>query len=94
MPITVKGRYHVVGWIAVFLAVAAVITLRDRAGFAARDRISLLDDSLQVVSRQYNDLSARIAIRQAPGALLLLGEELGLRTPTDDEIERVLVPRP
>ena len=93
MPITVKGRHHVVGWIAVFLAVAAVITLRDRAAFATGERIAVLQDSLQVLSRQNTDLSARIANRQAPGALTVLGEQLGLRTPTDNEIERVMVPR-
>ena len=93
MPIAVKGRHHVVGWIAVFLAVAAVITLRDRAGFTTRSRIALLEDSLQVLDRQYNDLNSRIAVRRAPGPLSLVGEQLGLRIPTDNEIERVLVPR-
>lgn len=93
MPITVRGRHHVVGWIAVFLGVAAMITLRDRAGFAARDRIRLLEDSLQVLSRQHNELSGRVNMRSAPGALSLVGESLGLRSPTDNEIERVLVPR-
>jgi hypothetical protein len=93
MPIAIKGRHHVVGWIAVFLAVAAVITLRDRAAFATGERVRALEDSLQVLSRQYNDLSSRIAIRQAPGALMLVAEQLGLRTPTDNEIERVPVPR-
>lgn len=93
MPIAVKGRHHVIGWIAVFLAVAAVITLRTRAGFDTGDRIALLEDSLQVLERQHADLSARIANRLAPGTLTLVGEQLGLRTPTDNEIERVLVPR-
>ena len=82
-----------VGWVAVFLAVAAVITLRDRAAFAAGERISVLEDSLQVLGRQFNDLSGRIENRRAPGPLGLLGEQLGLRTPTDNEIERVPVPR-
>ena len=40
-----------------------------------------------------DDLSARIHNRLAPGPLILLGEQLGLRTPTDNEIERVPVPR-
>lgn len=93
MPIAVKGRHHLVAWIAVFLAVAAVITLRDRAGFAARDRIAALEDTLQVLERQHVDLSSRINTRLAPGPLSLLGEQLGLRIPTDNEIERVLVPR-
>ena len=82
-----------VGWVAVFLAVAVVITLRDRAAFATGDRIAALEDSVQVLGRQHDDLSARIHNRLAPGPLILLGEQLGLRTPTDNEIERVPVPR-
>lgn len=93
MPIAVRGRHLVVGWVAVFLAVATVITLRDRAAFAAGERISVLEDSLQVLGRQFNDLSGRIENRRAPGPLGLLGEQLGLRTATDNEIERVPVPR-
>jgi hypothetical protein len=93
MPIAVKGRHHVVGWIAVFLAVAVVITLRDRAAFATAERIAALDDSLQVLLRQQVDLSGRVNDRLAPGPLSRLGEQLGLRIPTDNEIERVPVPR-
>lgn len=91
---TVKGRHLVVVWIAVFLLVAAIITLRDRAGFEATARIARLEDSLQVISRQHAELSARIANQRAPGPLSQLGESLGLRIPTDNEIERVQVPRP
>lgn len=91
---TVKGRHLVVVWIAVFLVVAAVITLRDRAGFNTTARIAQLEDSLQVVARQHADFSARINNKLAPGPLSQLGESLGLRTPTDNEIERVQVPRP
>jgi hypothetical protein len=94
MPIAVKGRHLVVGWVAVFLVVAVVITLRDRAAFATGERIDLLQDSMQVLQRQYNDLSGRIAVRTSPGALGVLGESLGLRFATDNEIERVPVARP
>ncbi len=81
-------------WVAVFLMVAAVITLRDRAGFEATARIARLEDSLQLIDRQHLELSARIANFRAPGPLSRLGESLGLRTPSDNEIERVQVPRP
>jgi hypothetical protein len=93
VPITLKGRHHLVGWIAVFLGVAAVITLRDRAGFATVTRIGVLEDSQQVLQRQHADLHGRVANRLAPGELSALGESLGLRTPTDNEIERIQVPR-
>src|SRR5690349_7430217 len=49
MPIAVKGRHLVVGWVAVFLAVAVVITLRDRAAFDTTTRIGALRDTLQVL---------------------------------------------
>lgn len=80
-------------WIAVFLAVAGVITLRDRAAFATDQRIRTRGDSLQVLLRQRAELSSRINNRLAPGALTQVGEQLGLRTPADNEIERVRVSR-
>lgn len=92
MPISLRGRYLVVAWIAVFLVVAGIITLRDRAAFAARQRLGAIAESLQVVSRQYSELSAEIETTLSPGRLTLLGERLGLRTPTDTEIEQVPVP--
>lgn len=93
MPIAIKGRHFVVAWIAVFLLVAGVITVRDRRAFATEKRVALLEDSLQVLLRQHADLLARRSTRLAPGSLMRVGERLGLRTPTDNEIERVLVPR-
>jgi hypothetical protein len=93
VPLSLKGRHYLVGWVTVFLAVAAVITLRDRAAFATNTRIASLEDSLRVLGRQSNDLSTRLANRQAPGALSVVGERLGLKAPTDNEIERILVPR-
>lgn len=83
-----------VAWTAVFLVVAGMITLRDRAAFRAQDRYRVLEDSLQVVSRQYDQLSADIAARRMAGPLTALGERLGLRSPTDAEIHTVRVPRP
>jgi len=82
-----------VAWVAVFLAAAAIVSRRDRRGFQVSGRIDSLERVLQVVSRQHAEASAENAIRLAPGALSRVGEGLGLRIPTDSEIERVLVPR-
>ncbi len=92
MPL--KGRYLVVAWVAVFLVVAGIITRRDRLGFAALERYNAIAESLQVVQRQQAELSADIQTRESPGALVQLGLRLGLRTPTDTEIEQVSVPAP
>ncbi len=92
MPISLRGRYLVVAWVAVFLVVAGIITLRDRAAFAAGQRLGAVAESLQVVSRQQNELTAEIQTRVSSGPLTLLGERLGFRIPSDTEIYKVTVP--
>lgn len=94
MPISLKGRHYVVAWIAVFLVAAGIIALRDRAAFQATKRIAALSESLQVTNRQLVEVSTDIVNRTAPGELGRVGERLGLRIPTDSEIEQVRVPRP
>jgi hypothetical protein len=89
-----KGRYLVVAWIAVFLAVAGVITLRDRAAFRTQETLRVVEESLQVVSRQHAELTADIANRLSAAVLTPLGESRGLRIPTDTEIETITVPGP
>ena len=94
MSLSLKGRYLVVAWTAVFLAVAGVVTLRDRAAFRALERYEVLEDSLQVVARQHTELLSEINTRGSLGALGELGARLGLRIPTDGEIEQVRVTGP
>lgn len=94
MSLSLKGRYLVVAWTAVFLVVAGVITLRDRAAFRAQDRHRVLQESLQVVEREHAELLADINTRLSAGPLTALGERLGLRNPSDAEIETVRVPGP
>lgn len=94
MPLSLRGRYLVVAWTAVFLVVAGVITLRDRAAFRAVKRHEALRESLDVVERQHSELTAELATRRSPGELTPLGERLGLRIPTDAEIARVSVAVP
>lgn len=94
MPLSLRGRYLVVAWTAVFLAVAGVITLRDRAGFRALERYEVLQESVDVVTRQRAELGAEIHTRLSAGELTPLGERLGLRIPTDAEIARVSVAVP
>jgi hypothetical protein len=81
-------------WVAVFIAVAAIVSQRDRRAFRTADRIDSLARVLQVVSRQHSVLQSEINTRLAPGELSRIGTALGLRVPTDSEIEQVGVPRP
>lgn len=83
-----------VAWTAAFLVVAGIIAFRDRSAFRAQERYDVLGESLQVVSRQHDQFSAEIADRLASGPLTALGERLGLRSPSDTEIETVPVPGP
>lgn len=94
MQISLRGRYLVVAWIAVFLVVAGIVTLRDRAAFRVQKSMALVEESLQVVERQHNELNAEIANRKSSGALTPIGERLGLRIPSDTEIETVRVTEP
>lgn len=83
-----------VAWTAVFLVVAGVITLRDRAAFRALERYEVLEESLQVVARQQAELALEISTKASHAALAELGERLGLRIPTDTEIAQVRVAGP
>ncbi len=89
-----RGRYLVVAWVAVFLAVAGAITLRNRAAFRVQKALAAVAESLQVVERQRDELTSDIETRRSASALTPLGESRGLRIPTDTEIETIVVPGP
>lgn len=89
-----RGRYLILAWTALFLAVAGTIAVRDRRAFGTARRVAALEDSLNVVSRLHGELAAELANLQSPGALTLLGERLGLRAPTDSELLTVTVTGP
>jgi hypothetical protein len=93
VPITLRGRHYALAWVAVFLALAAIVSQRDRRGFRTAERIDSLARAFQVVSRQHAELQTEINTRLAPGELSRVGAALGLRVPTDSEIEQVGVPR-
>lgn len=93
MPIAIKGRHYALAWVAVLLLAAAIVSLRDRRGFKVTKRIEALERTHQVVSHQLLDVHAEVTIRTSPGELRRVGERLGLRIPTDSEIEQVGVPR-
>ena len=91
MPKPLRGRIVFVGWIAVFLATAGAIALRNHAAFETRRRLLVLEDSLQAVARTHTQLSADVATLLSPAMLRPLGERIGLRTPSDSETATVVV---
>jgi hypothetical protein len=93
VPIAIKGRHYALAWVAVLLLAAAIVSLRDRRGFKVAKRIEALEHTHQVVSHQLMEVQADINNRTSPGQLRRVGERLGLRIPTDSEIEQVGVPR-
>lgn len=86
-----KGRHLVFGWTAVLLIVAGIIAIRDRKAFDTIDRLAAVEDSLEVINRIHAEVASELATLQAPGSLQALGEELGLRAPSDSEQARVRV---
>ena len=57
----VKGRYFVIAWTTVFLAVAAIIVARDRRAFAARDNLATLRNTIKVLEGSRADLQAGLS---------------------------------
>jgi hypothetical protein len=94
VPQPLKGRIVFLGWIAVFLATAGTIALRNHAAFQSRQRLLLLQDSLQAVARVHTQLAADVATLLSPAMLRPLGEQLGLRTPSDSETATILITDP
>jgi len=77
-----KGRYWTLLWLVIFLAVALVVSSRQRSGFAVAATV----DSLQTVRRNLEaraaDLDQRIRTETALGVLdVKVARTLGLHLP-------------
>jgi hypothetical protein len=91
VPKPLRGRIVFVGWVAVFLATAGTIALRNHAAFETRQRLLVLQDSLQAVARTHTQLAADVATLLSPALLRPLGERIGLRAPSDSETATVVI---
>jgi hypothetical protein len=87
-----RGRWFVLGWTAVFLAVASVITVRDTRGFARSRALDSLTDSLRVLQDMDITLRAEVETLLSAGEVARRGAALGLRAPSDSEIHTLRVP--
>jgi hypothetical protein len=81
----VKGRFFVLGWGAVFLAVASTVALRQYRAFTTVRAVTSLADSVQAISSVHGDLTGTLAGMQSPELLVPRAESLGLRQPTEGE---------
>ena len=62
----VKGRFFVLGWGAVFLAVAVTIALRQYHAFTAIGEVKMIADSVKAVRSVHGDLTGTLAGMQSP----------------------------
>ncbi len=81
----VKGRFFVLGWGGVFLAVAGTIALRQYHAFTTVRAVAILADSVKAVRSVHGDLTGALAGMQSPELLVPRAEALGLRQPTEGE---------
>ncbi len=88
----VKGRYLVIGWTAVFLAVAGAIVLRTRRGYETQSRLVSVRDSLQAIRAARDKLGRAIGTLESSAELEPQVERLGLRSASDSEIIRLQLP--
>jgi hypothetical protein len=88
----VKGRYLVIGWTAVFLAVALTISFRARRGFETQIRLREVRDSVQATR------AMRDAVRNSINGMIgryTLGPRVaatGLRMASDSEVIKLHLP--
>lgn len=88
----VKGRYLVIGWTTVFLAVAGAIVLRTHRGFETQDNLRHLRDSVQAMRATRDKIGQAIGTLESRADLEPKLERLGLRSASDSEIISLQLP--
>jgi hypothetical protein len=88
----VKGRYLVIGWTTVFLAVAGTIVLRTHRGFETQDRLRRVRDSVQAMRASRDKIQRSIGTIESRSDLGPKLERLGLRSASDSEIISLQLP--
>jgi hypothetical protein len=78
-----KGRYWVVFWLALFLAVAAGVLVRQRAAYATADRLRKLKETRGALEARRAELERRIRVASTAQVLLPKVARQGLALPPD-----------
>lgn len=80
-----RGRYLVIGWTLVFLAVTGTIVVRQRTSFAAQTALREITTERDRLREVRGDLESRISALRSHPVLGPKAAALGLRTPSDSE---------
>jgi hypothetical protein len=91
--VTVKGRYWVMLWLALFLGVAAIVTARQTAAIKTAGRLEKLRDEHRSLQARRAELERRIhqaESRQVLGRKAV--DSLGLHQASDSELVEFTVP--
>ncbi len=88
----VRGRHLVIAWTAVFLAAAAAIVLRARAGFQMRDRVDRLVVEIKTTESKRADVEDSVEKLMSRQVLSPRVEALGLRHPSDSALVILRLP--
>lgn len=78
-----KGRHWTVVWLAVFLAVAALVVARQRAAFQVATRLRALRETHAALAARKAELERAIQARSTAAALLTRLRPLGFDHPAD-----------
>jgi hypothetical protein len=81
-----RGRYLVIGWTIVFLAVTGTIVVRQGRSFAAQKTLATQTRERDRLREVKADLGSRISALKSRPVLGPRAAALGLHTPSDSEV--------
>lgn len=81
----IRGRYWVMLWLLLFLGVATIVVVRQRAGLDTARRVAALRSDRAALEARLADLERRIRDGSSRKVLVPRAESLGLHSPSDSE---------
>jgi len=90
----IRGRYWVMLWLLLFLGVATIVVVRQRAGLDTARRVAALRAERAALEAQGADLERRIRDGSSRKVLVPRAESLGLHSPSDSEFVQFRVEDP
>lgn len=80
-----RGRFWVMLWLLLFLGVATLVVVRQRAGLDTARRVAALRADRGALEARRADLERRIRDGSSRKVLVPRAESLGLHSPSDSE---------